>query len=558
LLTARLDRPGPGKEVAQIGAALGREFSYEVISKVADWLPEQRLQEALKSLVQSELLYSRGTPPDAVYLFKHTLLQNATHETLLRSRRRELHARIATVLEEHFPEVADQHPALLALHYTEAGTIEQAVIYWGKAGRQSAASSAMIEAESQLRRGLRLISDLPDSRERKQQELDLQVTLASALRESKGHVHPEVAAVLDRARELIVETGATDTILHFSVLYGLWVARYLGGEPVAALDQGKEFLSLAQSRTHSGLLLVGHRLVGSSLLFTGDYPGALTHLDCATALYQPEEHRELAFRFGADIGVTALCVRAWALWHRGYPDRARKALDEGLRYARQSAHRHTLAYALIYKGLTATSARWVAETELAANELVTLSREHGFALFLGYGLLLQGAALTLGGQGEAAVKRIHHATATMQATGVSRSDPMVLGFVAEALALAGAIADGLRTIAAASAAGEASGAHWADAELQRLRGDLLGRLPFTDWAEVERCYRAALTVAREQGSRGFELRAAVDLARLLRAQQRQTEARELVADVYSWFTEGFETSDLKNAKALLNELGGGE
>jgi predicted ATPase len=332
-------------------------------------------------------------------------------------------------------------------------------MYLGKAGRQSAARSAMLEAEAQLRRGLRLISELPDSRERKQQELDLQVTLAAALRESKGHVHPEVAVVLGRARELIVETETTDTILHFSVLYGLWVARYLGGEPVAALDQGKEFLSLAQSQTQSGLLLVGHRLVGSSLLFTGDYPEALSHLDCATALYQPEEHQELAFRFGADIGVTALCVRAWALWHRGYPDQARRALDEGLRYARQSVHRHTLAYALIYKGLTATSARWVAETEQAANELVALTREHGFALFLGYGRLLQGAALTLLGQGEAAVKRIHEAVATMQATGVSRSDPMVLGFLAEALALAGAVADGLRTIAAASTAGEASGAH---------------------------------------------------------------------------------------------------
>jgi predicted ATPase len=297
--------------------------------------------------------------------------------------------------------------------------------------------------------------------------------------------------------------------------------------------------------------------IGSSLLFTGDYPGALSHLDCATALYQPEEHRELAFRFGADIGATALCVRAWALWHCGYPDQSRRALDEGLRHARQSAHRHTLAYAPIYKGLTATSARWAAETEKAANELVALAREHGFALFLGYGLLLQGAALTLDGQGDAAVKQIHQAVATMQETGVSRSDPMVLGYLAEALALAGAVADGPRTIAAASAAGEASGAHWADAELHRLRGELLGRLPSADWAEVERCYRAALTVAREQGTRGFELRAAVSLASLLGAQQRQAEVRELLAPVFGWFTEGFETPDLKDASALLDELGGG-
>jgi predicted ATPase/DNA-binding response OmpR family regulator/class 3 adenylate cyclase len=557
LLIARLDRLGPAKEVAQIGAALGREFSYEAIAAVADWLPEHRLQEALHSLVRSELLYCRGILPDTVYLFKHALLQDAAHEALLRSRRRELHARIAAVLEERFPEVAEQQPALLAHHYTEAGSVEQAAIYWGKAGRQSAARSAMIEAEAQLRRGLLLISDLPDSRDRKRQELDLQVTLASALMESKGHVHPEVSEVLGRARSLIVETEATDTILYFSVLYGLWVAQYLGGEPIAALEQAKEFLALAKSQTQPGLLLVGHRLVGTALILTGDYRTALSHLDSAIELYRPEEHQELAFRFGADIGITAQCVRAWALWHRGYPDQARRALEQGLRDARQSVHRHTLAYALIYKGLTAASARWAAEMEAAANELVSHTREHGFVLFLGYGLLLQAGALALRGQGEAAVGRIQEAVAAMQATGMKRSDPMTLGYLAESLALKGAVVEGLQMLAAALTTAETSRAHWADAELHRLRGDLLGRLPSADWTEVETCFRTALRAARGQGSRGFELRAAVDLARLLSAQQRQAEARELLANVYSWFTEGFDTPDLKDAKALLDELGGG-
>ena len=554
LLIARLDRLGPAKEVAQIGAALGREFSYEAMAAVADWLPEQRLQEALDALVRSELLYRRGRAPDTAYIFKHALLQDAAHETLLRNRRHELHARIGTVLEERFPEVAEQQPALLAHHYTEAGSIEQAVTYWGKAGRQSAARSAMIEAEAQLRRGLLLISHLPDSRDRKRQELDLQVTLASALMESKGHVHPEVSEVLGRARSLIVETEATDTILYFSVLYGLWVAQYLGGEPIAALEQAKEFLALAKSQTQSGLLLVGHRLVGTALILTGDYRTALSHLDSAIELYRPEEHQELAFRFGADIGITAQCVRAWALWHRGYPDQARRALEQGLRDARQSVHRHTLAYALIYKGLTAASARWPAEMERAANELVSHTREHGFVLFLGYGLLLQGGALTLHVKGEAAIERIHEAVAAVQATGMRRSDPMTLGYLAESLALKGAVEEGLQTLAAALTAAETSCAHWADAELHRLRGDLLGRLPSADWTEVETCFRTALRAAREQGSRGFELRAAVHLARLLSAQQRQAEARALLAPVYGWFTEGFETPDLQEAKALLETL----
>jgi predicted ATPase len=314
-------------------------------------------------------------------------------------------------------------------------------------------------------------------------------------------------------------------------------------------------LSIAQSRPQSepGLLLVGHRLIGSALVLTGNYPAALSHLDRAVALYRPEEHRELAFRFGADIGITAQCSRGLALWQCGYPDQALRALDEGIRHAHQSVHRHTLAYALIYKGLTAISARWAEETEEAANELVSLTREHGFALFLGYGLLLQAGAMTLRKQGEAAVGRIREGVAAMQAAGVSRSEPMVLGLLAEALALQGAVADGLRTLAASLASAEASGTHWADAELHRLRGDLLGRLPSNNWTEVEACFRTALSVARKQGARAFELRAAVSLTRLLSALGRRNEARDLLAPIYGWFTEGFDTADLTEAKALLEE-----
>jgi predicted ATPase len=313
-------------------------------------------------------------------------------------------------------------------------------------------------------------------------------------------------------------------------------------------------MSLAASHPQLGLQLVGHRLLGSGLVFTGNYPDALSHLDRAVELYRPEEHRELAFRFNADIGITAQCVRGWALWHCDYPDQARRAVDRGLRDARQSVHRHTLAYALIYKGLTATSARWATETEEAANELVSLTREHGFALFLGYGFLLQGGALTLSGQGDTAVERINEAVTVMRTTGVRRSDPMVVGFLAEALGLQGNVAKGLQTLAAAFAAAEASGAHWADAELHRLRGDLLSRSPSADWTEVESCFRTALTVARGQGARGFELRAAISLARLLSVQQRANEARDVLGPVYGWFTEGFDTADLKQAKALLDAL----
>ncbi len=553
-LMARLDRLGPiTKEVTQVGAAIGRDFSYELLAVVAQ-RTEPELEQALARLVDAGLVFARGAPAQATYLFKHALVQDTAYGMLLRAARKALHARIAHALEEHFPSVAEVQPQVLAHHFTEAGLVEQAVAYWSRAGQQFAAKSAFIEAIAQLRRGLQLIEELPDSRELKQRELELQVTLAAALMEAKGHANPEVGRVLGRARNLVMDTNAAGTILHFSVLYGLWVAQYLGGEPIAALEQAKEFLSLAQSQTQSGLLLIGHRLVGSALIPVGDFREALSHLDRAVALYRPEEHRALAFRFGADIGITAVCARAWALWHRGFADQAKKALDEGVRSARQSLHRHTLAYALIYTGMTAVSARWTTEAEEAANELVSLTKEHGFALFLGYGLILQGGAMAQSGRGAVAVERIREGVAAMQATGARRTESLVLGLLAEALAATGAVVEGLQALAAALNAGEACGAHWADAELHRLRGDLLRRLPSANWAEVESCFRTALAVARKQGSRGFELRAAVSLARLLGDQARHEEARDLLAPLYSWFTEGFNTPDLIEASALLAEF----
>ena len=553
-LLARLDRLGPiAKEIAQVGAAIGRDFSYELLAATAQ-RTERELAQALALLVDAGLIFARGTPPQATYLFKHALVQDTAYSMLLRAARKPLHARIGRTLAEHFPNVADTQPEVLAHHFTEAGLIEQAIAYWSRAGQQSAAKSAFIEAIAKLRRGLRLIEELRDSRERKQRELELQVTLAAALMEAKGHANPEVGLVLRRARDLVLDTDTAGTILHFSVLYGLWVAQYIGGAPIGALEQAKEFLSLAQSQAQSGLLLTGHRLVGSALMSVGDFQEALSHLDRAVALYRPEEHGALAFRFGADIGITAMCVRAGALWHRGFPDQARQVLDEGIQSARQSVHRHTLAYALIYAGLTAISARWTSEGASVANELVSHTKEHGFALFLGYGLIVEGGAMAQSGQGALAVQRIREGIAAMQATGACRAESFVLGLLGEALAATGAIAKALEMLVAALAAAEACGAHWADAELYRLRGELLQRLSLPDWAEIEGSFRTSLAVAHEQGTRGFELRAAISLARLLRKQERRDEARDLLAPLYGWFTEGFDTPDLKEAKALLDAL----
>ena len=553
-LMARLDRLGPtAKEIAQVAAAIGRDFSYELLAEVAQQ-SEAELQEALGRIVDAGLVFRRGDPPQATFLFKHALIQETAYSTLLRAPRRALHARVARALEEHFPALVESQPEVLAHHLTEARILEQAVANWCRAGQRSVARSAFIEAIGQLRRGLLLIADMPGTNARKQQELDLQVTLATALRFPKGYAHSEVAEALGRARSLILETEGAGTIADFSMLSGLVGVNYIGGKSKVALDHAKEFLSLAQSLTQPELLLMGHQLVGMTLIIIGDYPAALSHLECAVGLHKPEEYQELAFRFGADPGVRALSIRAWALWHGGRFDQANKAGHEALRQARQSVHLETLAYGLSYNCLTAISARRLAEAKKLADELTGFAREHGFALLLGYGLIAQGWVMTQRRPDGAAVEHIRDGLAAARAAGSRFHEPFVLGLLAEALGLTGEIEAGLEVIAEALASAEASGARGNDAELHRLRGELLGRLPSPDRTEIETCFRTALCVAREQGTRGFELRAAVGLGGLLSERGRHDEARRLLAPIYGWFAEGFDTPDLKEAKALLKAL----
>ena len=345
-LLGRLDRLGPAaKNVAQVGAAIGRDFSYELLAAAAP-LAEPELQEALRRLVEAGLVFQRGVPPAAEYLFKHALVQDTAYSTLLRGPRQALHRRIAEALEQRFPDLVETRPEIVAHHYGEAAIADKAITYWHLAGKSSVAKSAVREAIAQLRRGLSLLDGLPETRERKQLELDIHVTLTAALMAGKGYADPEVVAALERANRLVTETAAVGTPLHFSVLYGLWVSNFAGGAIAAALEHATNFLSSAQSQPSSGPLLVGHRTLAYSLIFSGDYRAALAHFETAASLYRPDEHRDSAFHYGQDIGVSAFVQLSWALWHRGYPDQSARAADRALAYSRELGHAHTLAHAL--------------------------------------------------------------------------------------------------------------------------------------------------------------------------------------------------------------------
>jgi predicted ATPase len=410
------------------------------------------------------------------------------------------------------------------------------------------------EAIAQLRRGLSLLNGLPETRERTQLELDIHVSLTTALMAGKGFADPETVAALERANRLVTETAAVGTPLHFSVLFGLWVSNFGGAAIAAALEHATNFLSSAQSQPSSGPLLVGHRILAHSLLISGDYRAALAHLETAASLYRPDEHRDSAFRYGQDIGVSAFVMLSWALWHRGYADQSARAADRALTYSRELGHAHTLAHALALAGVAAVFARDVATACAHSNDCVALASEHGFAQWTARGRVLQGWADAQRGEVTTGIARIRDGLAAAEAAGSRVSTPFYLALLAEALALAGKTEEALATLNDALAKAAVSGETGWDAEIHRLRGELTGRLPYPDPAKAEDSFRTALAIAREQGTRGYEFRAATSLARLWREQGRQGEARDLLAPLYGSFTEGFDTVDLKDAKRLLDEL----
>jgi len=473
---------------------------------------------------------------------------------LLRGPRQALHRRIAEALEQGFPDLVETRPEILAHHYGEAAMAGKAITYWHLAGKLSVAKSAVREAIAQLRRGLSLLEGLSETRERKQLELDIHVTLTTALMAGKGYANPEVVAALERVNRLVTETGAVGTPVHFFVLFGLWASNFNAGAIPAALEHAANFLSSAQSQPSSGPLLVGHRILAHSLMYSGDYRAALAHVETAASLYRPDEHRDSAFRYGQDIGVSAFVCLSWALWHRGYPDQSARAADRALAYGRELGHAHTLAYVLHNAGRAAVFTRDVAAVCACSNECVALASEHGFAQWAPQGRILQGWADAQKGEATTGIAHIRDGIAAAEATGARSATPFHLALLAEALALAGKIEEGLATLDDALAQAAVSGARGWDAEIHRLCGELTGRLPYPDPAKAEESFRTALAIAREQGTRGYELRAATSLARLWCEQGRRGEARELLAPVYGWFTEGFDTADLIDAAKLLSEL----
>jgi class 3 adenylate cyclase/predicted ATPase len=554
-LMSRLDRLGPAKEVAQIGAVIGREFSHALLA-VAVNKPDADLNAAIDRLLQSGLLFRQGVPPHARYLFKHALVQDTAYGTLLREPRRALHARIADVLESQFAEIAESQPELLARHCTEAGSIEKAAGFWGKAGQRSLARSALVEAVEQLTRALGQIAALPATAVLRREEIKLQVALINALFHVKGYAAPETKMAAEKARLLIEQAEALgeppeDPLLLFSVLYGFWVANLVAFNSDVCCELATQFLSLAEKQGATVPLMVGHQIVGISLQSTGDIAAGRAHYDQTIALYNPAEHRRLATRFGQDSRVVVLSRRSAALWLLGYPEAALVDAEHALRDAREIGHSATLMYALSHGSFARYQCGNYASANALFDELATLAEEKGTLFWKAFGIINQGCIRALTGQPSDAVRMI---TSGWQSTGATMWMPFFLSHLARAHTELGQFDDAWRCIGEAMTAVETTKEKWCEAEVYRTAGEITRLVPEPDAAKAEAYFTRALEVARTQQAKSWELRAAMSMARLWSDQGKRDDARDILAPICGWFTEGFATLDLKGTKALLHEL----
>ena len=557
-LMARLDRLGPAKEVAQIGAAIGREFSRALLAAVVR-KPEEELNSALDRLLAAGLVFRQGVPPDTSYLFKHALVQDAAHGTLLREPRRALHARIAETLESQFADIVERQPELLARHCTQAGLIEKAAHLWGKAGQRSLDKSALLEAIEHITRALDQIEGLPATPALRREQIKLQVALLTPLIHVKGYAAPETKAAAERARLLIEQAEALgeppeDPLLLFSVLYSFWVARFVAFNGKVMRELAAQFLALAEKQGAAVPLMVGHRNMGVSLLHTGDIEEARVHIDRAIALYDPAKHRPLATRFGQDVRVALLFYRSLALWPLGYPEAALADAHRAVRDAREIGQAASLMAALTLTSLSHIHCGSYAIANAQLDEVITLANEKGALFWKVGGMLVQGCLFAITGRASDAVRTITSGLSAWRATGTTVWMPTYLSYLTRAQAELGQFDEASRCISEALIAVQTTNESWYEADIHRIAGEIALRSPEPDVAKAEAHFERALQVALVQRAKSWELRAAMSMARLWRDQGTPQRARELLAPVYGWFTEGFDTRDLKEAKALLDEL----
>ena len=549
MLASRIDRlPVEQKELLQTLAVIGRESPLGLIKKVAGKADAQ-LERMLAELRAAEFIYEQPALIDDEYIFKHALTQEVAYSSLLIERRKLLHEHAGHALESLFAEQLDDHLTQLAHHYSHSDNIEKAIEYLSRAGQQALQRSAYADAISSLRAAVDLLQKVPDSPERIQREMLLQLVLGQALITVKGWTAPEVEQAYIRARELCERLGDPPEL--FSALLGLWAGYYLRGELAKAYELGKQLLRRAQSAHDPALLLFAHVALGDTSFSMGEWLVARGHLEAAISIY----FRDRPMEIGHDTGVNCLSYMALVLWTLGYPDQALKRGNEAVAVAEALSHPHSLAFAEGLVGYLRQYRREACAAQEIAEHLIALSTKHGFTHWMAQANITRGWAMAEQGNGEEGIARIQEGLVAFRAIGTEAMLPYALCLLAEACGTAGRFNDGVRALTEAMAATEDGIRHY-EAEMHRLKGELLLSQDHSKATEAQGCFHRAIEIARNQSAKSFELRATTSLARLLARQGKRDEARTTLAEIYDWFTEGFDTADLKDAKALIDELSG--
>ena len=550
LLMERVDRLGPAKDIAQTGAAIGREFTYELLRATVE-IPDSQLRHALDRFVASGLIFQEGEIPLATYHFKHALVQDAAYSTLPKKPRRVLHARLAKTLESRFPERVTREPELLAYHYEQAGLAGPAVDYWHRAARRGAERSANIEALNHFKRALDLLKELPQSPERNALELDLLIARGAPLLSVKGYASDEMEHNYRRAKDLLQESSGS--VHQFLAIRGLWVFHLVRGHLANAHSLAEDLLALAHREQSSDLMIEAHQALGSTYFFLGRFDEARTHLLTAKSLDDPSQHRSQALRFGQDSGITARTMLARTVWILGEVEQVEPLALEAMGMAKELEHPFNLVFTLASLSWIYSTLRNANRTLNLTDEAIALSTQYSFELGSAWATISQGWALAENGQEEGLGTLMLGLSAT-RATGASLNNTFTLALLAEIYLRKQRIDEGLAAIEEAQTLAITGGERFWHAELLRLKGELLLGQSDPSVQEAEQCLCEALKIAQDQHAKMLELRAATSLAKLWRKLQKLDEAKRILHSVYSRFTEGVDNLDLIEAKTVLEQL----
>jgi class 3 adenylate cyclase/predicted ATPase len=548
-LMARLDRLAAVKSLAQLAATLGREFTYSLLRAVSPW-DEATLRQALNELVAAELLHQQGLPPRATYRFKHALIQDAAYESLLKRTRHQHHQRIADALETQFAEIVATRPELLAHHYTEAGLAARAIPYWQTAGRRALERSANHEAMAHVNRGLELLKVLPETDERARQDVTLQIMLGAVLASTQG---PQTTGqVYARACQLARKLGSTSEL--FPALWGNWYVHMVQGRAVQARALAEEYLEAAEQQDDPVVLTAGHRMVANIAWWQGDFLEALNHSRQGLALYDPAQIHTSAVSYGQDAGINCGFLESLNLWVLGYPDQSVLKMDETVSHARELVHPFTVAQTLNFSAHLRQLVRDARTAREHADEALAICTEQGFKAYGSWTLLPRGWALAEQGSIAEGLDNIREAVDARQAMKVSGVMPWFYALLGETYGKLSQFDEGVRALEEALLWVERTGEHMYEAEIHRLKGELLLGQSAFDPAKAEACFQRALAVATSQQAKSWQLRAATSLSRLLCQQDKRRHARELLTPIYRSFSEGIATPDLQDAQAVLNAI----